>query len=120
METNQLVEIATRWFAAFNEHNLENLLKLYDDQAEHYSPKLKVRHPETHGLIKGKAALHAWWKDAFQRLPSLRYEVTRLTPFDDRVFMEYHRHVSGEDDMLVGEMLEVRKGLIVKSSVFHA
>jgi hypothetical protein len=120
METNQLIEIATRWFAAFNEHNLENLLKLYDDQAEHYSPKLKVRHPETQGLIKGKGALRAWWKDAFQRLPTLQYEVTRLTPFDDRVFMEYLRHVSGEEDMLVGEMLEVRNGLIIKSSVFHA
>jgi hypothetical protein len=111
--------IALKWFEAFNEHNLEKLLSLYDDNAEHFSPKLKLRHPETNGLIKGKDALRAWWKGAFIRLPTLRYEIKRLTPYDDRVFMEYIRHVQGEDEMVVGEMLEVKNDLIIKSEVFH-
>lgn len=120
MKSEVLNDIAHQWFASFNEHDLGKLLALYDPQAEHYSPKLKVRHPETYGFIQGKDALHTWWKDAFQRLPSLRYEVKRLTPYEDRVFMEYIRHVNGEEDLLVGEMLEIRDGLIVKSSVFHS
>lgn len=119
MHTHELNDIALRWFAAFNDHHLENLLSLYSDQAEHYSPKLKVHQPETNGLIKGKAALRAWWQDAFDRLPSLQYEVLRLTPYEDRVFMEYIRHVKNEENLYVGEMLEVKHGLIVKSSVFH-
>lgn len=119
MKSEELNQIARNWFEAFNQHDLEKLLSLYDDHAKHYSPKLKVRKPETNGLIKGKAALRAWWQDAFDRLPSLRYEVLRLTPHDDRVFMEYLRHVKGEDDLYVGEMLEVRDGLIVASAVFH-
>lgn len=119
MEPEDLNSIALQWFAAFNEQNLEKLLALYDNNAEHYSPKLKVRHPETLGLIKGKDALRSWWKDAFERLPSLRYEVVRLTPFEDRVFMEYIRHVNSEEDMYIGEMLVVRNGLIVSSAVFH-
>ena len=88
-----------KWFSAFNIHHLENLLSLYDDQAEHISPKLKLRHPETNGLIKGKVALRAWWQDAFNRLPSLQYEVVRLTPHNDHVFMEYIRHVKEEEDL---------------------
>jgi len=119
VNTQQLSEIANDWFRAFNEHNLENLLALYDDQAEHYSPKLKVRHPETKGLIKGKDKLRAWWKDAFERLPSLQYELLRLTPYEDRVFMEYIRHVKDEEDLYVGEMLEIKNGRIVASAVFH-
>jgi len=119
MRTTELNEIAYRWFAAFNQKNLDLLLALYHDNAEHLSPKLKVRHPETKGLITGKSALRAWWKDAFDRLPSLNYEVTRLTSQADRVFMEYVRHVEGEEDLSVGEMLEVKGGLIVRSSVFH-
>jgi ketosteroid isomerase-like protein len=119
MEIDVLNNIAREWFSAFNEHNLENLLALYHDQAEHYSPKLKLRHPETKGLIKGKAALRAWWQDAFDRLPSLQYEVIRLTPHEDRVFMEYVRHVKNEEDLYVGEMLEIRDGLIIASAVFH-
>ena len=119
MSTSELNEIAQRWFTAFNGKDLEGLLALYHDRAEHFSPKLKVRHPETKGLIKGKSALQSWWQDAFDRLPSLHYEIVRLTPYEDRVFMEYIRHVSGEADLYVGEMLEMQNGLIVKSSVFH-
>ena len=119
MNLENLNRIALKWFEAFNEHNLEKLLSLYDDNAEHFSPKLKVRKPETNGLIRGKDALRAWWKDAFVRLPTLRYEVKRLTPYEDRVFMEYIRYVQGEDDLVVGEMLEIKNNLIIKSEVFH-
>jgi predicted SnoaL-like aldol condensation-catalyzing enzyme len=119
MKEEQLSEIANQWFSAFNNQNLEDLLALYHENAQHYSPKLKVRHPETNGLIKGKDALRAWWKDAFERLPTLKYKVVRLTPHDNRVFMEYVRQVSGEEDLYVGEMLEIENGLIMASSVFH-
>jgi limonene-1,2-epoxide hydrolase len=111
--------IAMRWFEAFNQHQLENLLSLYDDNAQHYSPKLKVRSPETNGLIKGKDALRTWWQDAFDRLPTLRYEVIKLTADDEQVFMEYIRHVNGEADLAVGEVLQIEKGRIVFSRVYH-
>lgn len=119
MATEELSQIAQRWFDAFNQHDLEKLLSLYDENAEHYSPKLKVRQPATNGLIKGKSSLRAWWRDAFDRLPSLHYEIVRLTPYQDRVFMEYIRHVEGEEDLRVGEMLEIAQHQIVRSSVFH-
>lgn len=112
-------EIATKWFAAFNEHNLENLLSLYDDNAKHYSPKLKIRKPETEGLIRGKQALREWWQDAFDRLPSLQYEVKKLTADEEQVFMEYIRHVDGDEDLSVGEVLQIENGLIVFSRVYH-
>jgi hypothetical protein len=119
MAPEQLNLIANKWFQAFNEKQIESLLSLYHDDAEHYSPKLKVRHPETAGLIKGKAAMRSWWQDAFDRLPTLRYKIIRLTPYEDRVFMEYIREVAGEEDLYVGEMLEVENGLIKASAVFH-
>jgi len=118
--TNKDVEnIAVRWFEAFNEHDLEKLLSLYDDHAQHYSPKLKQRHPETGGLITGKEALRAWWQDAFHRLPDLHYTVVRLTANADRVFMEYIRQVGSEPDMDVAELLEIGEGKIVASRVYH-
>lgn len=119
MSTSDPKDVALAWMDAFNKKDLDRLLGLYDDTAEHYSPKLKVRHPETAGLIKGKKALRDWWRDAFDRLPTLHYTLVRLTPAEDRVFMEYVRQVSGEEDLYVGEMLELRDGLIIRSSVFH-
>ena len=111
--------IAQQWFAAFNAHDLEKLLSLYDDNAGHFSPKLKIRRPETLGLVTGKAALADWWQDAFDRMPDLHYKVTSLTANDQRVFMEYIREVDGEDNMLVAEVLEINDGKIVASRVYH-
>ena len=54
-----------------------------------------------------------------ERLPTLRYEVIGLTADTDRVFMEYIRHVEGEEYLRVGEVLEVRGGRIVASRVYH-
>ena len=111
--------IATAWFDAFNRQDLEKLLSLYHDNAQHYSPKLKIRKPETGGLIKGKAELRAWWKDSFERLPSLRYDPVLYTEDSNRIFMEYMRHVDGEESLAVGEVLEIENGLIASSRVYH-
>ncbi|MCL9804932.1 nuclear transport factor 2 family protein [Flavobacterium amniphilum] len=119
MSPENLQSIAYRWFDAFNTKQLEKLLTLYDDEAQHFSPKLKIRQPETQGLIIGKEAMRVWWQDAFDRLPSLNYKVTSLTANSDRVFMEYVRKVEGEEDMLVAEVLEVRDGKIIASRVYH-
>ncbi len=111
--------IAEQWFNAFNTKELEKLLSLYDDEAQHFSPKLKIRHPETNGLVTGKEALRTWWKDSFDRLPSLHYKVTSLTSNADRVFMEYIRSVTGESDMRIAEVLEIKEEKILASRVYH-
>ena len=111
--------IAFNWFSAFNSRNLEQLLSLYDDEAQHYSPKLKIRRPETGGIVQGKQALRDWWQDAFERLPSLHYQVTSLTADEQRVFMEYIRQVENEEDILVAEVLEIKDKKIIASRVYH-
>ena len=120
MPSTPTITIAHQWFNAFNAHDLDKLLSLYADDAQHYSPKLKLRQPETRGLITGKDALRSWWRDSFERLPTLRYEPTRFIADEERVFMEYTRYVDGEDSMTVGEVLEIRDGLIIASRVYHS
>ena len=117
---NDLTQIAVRWFDAFNAHDLDTLLSLYDEEAEHYSPKLKIHQPDTMGLIKGKAALRDWWQDAFNRLPLLHYQVIRLMSDEVQVFMEYIRQVPDEEDLRVGEVLVIQNGRIISSRVYHS
>lgn len=119
MTNTKNIAIARQWFHAFNDHNLEKLLALYDDNAQHYSPKLKIRQPETQGLIKGKSALRAWWQDSFDRLPTLKYSPQNFIANNSSVFMEYLRQVDGEEDLKVGEVLEIKNGLIIASRVYH-
>ncbi len=120
MSTLASEAIAQAWFRAFNAHDLEALLALYDDRAEHFSPKLKVHRPETKGYIQGKEALRTWWRDAFERLPQLRYEPIRILGGADMAFLEYLRKVPGEEDLRVGEVLEIREGRIFASRVYHS
>lgn len=112
-------EIGKAWLDAFNAQDLERLLSLYAEDARHYSPKLKIRQPETGGLIIGKPALRAWWKDAFQRMPDLKYRGTSVTANEERVFLEYVRKAEGDDDMLVAEAYDITNGKISFSRVYH-
>jgi len=119
MTSTKNLSIAHKWFEAFNNHKLDQLLSLYDDDAEHFSPKLKIKKPETNGLVRGKQSLHDWWQETFEQLPTLHYKVTSLTANENRVFMEYVRTVQGENDMLVAEVLEIKEEKIVFSRVYH-
>jgi hypothetical protein len=111
--------IAQRWLDCFARHDLDGLLALYTDDAVHTSPKIRVRHPDTGGVIRGKAALRAWWSDAFVRIPGLGYELTSLTADSRQVFMEYLRRAPGDADLPVAEVLEIEAGMIVASRVYH-
>jgi ketosteroid isomerase-like protein len=115
----ELRAIAERWLACFAARDLDGLLALYADDAVHTSPKIRARSPETGGQLRGKAALRAWWADAFARLPELRYVPTAVIADREHVVMEYVRRVPGEPDMPISETLDVRGGRIVASRVFH-
>lgn len=119
MDLLDLIDIARRWLACFERADVEGLLALYAEDAEHTSPKIRARHPDTGGALRGKAALRAWWADAFGRIPGLRYVEQTLTSDGTRVFMEYLRHAPGEPDLPVAEVLDVENGLIVRSRVYH-
>ncbi|WP_188051418.1 nuclear transport factor 2 family protein [Flavobacterium sp. GP15] len=119
MTPEKLQSIAFKWFETFNNKELEKLLSLYDEDAVHFSPKLKILKPETNGFVTGKQQLREWWQDAFDRLPSLNYKVKTLTANGDRVFMEYIRTVDDQEDMLVAEVLDIRDDKITSSRVYH-
>jgi len=114
------VGVARAWLTAFNAKDLNGLLALYREDAVHTSPKLRDRRPETGGEIRGKEAMRAWWQDAFERLPGLRYDERRVTAEGASVFLEYARTVPGEPELIVAERYDLDDaGLIARSHVFH-
>jgi ketosteroid isomerase-like protein len=107
------------WLAAFNAKDLDALVGLYADDCTHTSPKLRVQRPESGGAIRGKAALRAWWADAFARLPGLRYDELTVTADGARVILEYTRVAPDEPPYPVAEAFDVAGGRIVASRVYH-
>jgi hypothetical protein len=113
------LHIARRWLSCFERRSVDELVSLYQPDARHSSPKLRLQRPETGGFLIGRAALREWWAGAFARLPGLRYLERSLTADGQRVFMEYLRQNPGDPDLPVAEVLELRGGLIAESRVYH-
>ena len=117
----ELVAVAQAWLDAFNAHDVDALVALYDEACTHTSPKIRALHPETGGKLVGKPALDAWWRAANARLPGLRYEATAIVADvkGATVVIEYVRHAPNEAPMPVAEAFDVRGGRIVASRVYH-
>lgn len=111
--------IARAWMDAFNAHDVDRLMGLYAERCTHTSPKIRLLYPETGGLLLGKDALRRWWKDALQRVPTLRYELSGITCSADRAIVEYVRHAHGESPLPVAEVFDVQGGFIAASRVYH-
>ncbi len=111
------LEIANKWFEAFNAQNIEMLLSLYDDNAEHFSPRLLKNNPDTKGIIKGKTEMNKWWQGAFNKMPSLRYYPLEISEEGDKVLLKYNRCVETDEDQIINESLQIKNELIVFSKV---
>ena len=66
---------AADWIASWNTHDLEGILTHYTDDFEMSSPVIPLLAGEPSGVLKGKAALRAYWAKALQRAPNLHFEL---------------------------------------------
>jgi ketosteroid isomerase-like protein len=64
---------ATRWYAAWNAHDLERILALYADDVEFSSPYIAALGFAQDGVITGKTLLHAYFERALERAPELTF-----------------------------------------------
>jgi len=67
-----------RWLAAWNGRDLEGVLALFHDDVIFTSPLAAKLVPGSEGVIRGKAALRAYWRAALDQLPMAHFAVTSL------------------------------------------
>ena len=66
---------ATDWIASWNAHDLDRILSHYTDDFEMSSPRIIIVAEEPSGMLKGKAAIGAYWTKALQLAPNLHFEL---------------------------------------------
>ena len=69
------VPFAKDWIASWNSHDLERILSHYSDDFEMSSPYIAQMAGEPSGVLKGKAAVAAYWSHALEQLPTLHFEL---------------------------------------------
>jgi hypothetical protein len=95
---------ARDWFEAWNTHDLERILKHYDDAVRFTSP-FAIEFADETGTVNGKQALRAYWEKALERLPDLEFQPINTVPGVDSISLIYVsvRNLYAVETMLLGE-----------------
>ena len=107
---------ATEWIAAWNSHDLERILSHYSDTFEFSSPFIAAVAGEPSGILKGHAAVRAYWSKALARRPYLHFRLVTVFSGVASVVIHYQRH----DGSCAAEHFEFEAGgKVIRSSAHY-
>jgi ketosteroid isomerase-like protein len=110
-------ELATKWIAAWNSGDLEQVYALYADDFEMRSPLIAERGFSESGVLRGKAAIRPYWGAGIANAkPPLRFELLDAYAGVNTVSIHY-RSVGRKMVIEVLELDEQRR--IVRGSACH-
>jgi ketosteroid isomerase-like protein len=89
------------WVAGWNTRDLEAVLAHFHDDAVFTSPLAAQLLPASDGVVRGKAALRAYWSEGLRRNLDLRFEIVGIYLGVDTVVVHYRN----QRGALVNEVL---------------
>jgi hypothetical protein len=94
-------QFAADWIDSWNSHDLERVLSHYADDFEMSSPVIKQLVGEPSGMLRGKAAVRAYWRKALEFIPDLHFELISVLAGVTSITLYY----KGAHDRLAAEVL---------------
>jgi hypothetical protein len=102
---------ATQWAEHWNSRNLEGLLSHFSDEVLWTSPVAAQIVDGSDGVLRGKAALRAYYAEGLRRTPELHFEVVGVYQGVNMLVINYRNQrgalvnevLSFDDADLVGE-----------------
>lgn len=94
------------WVAAWNAHDLEALLAHFTEDVVFSSPVAGQLTGQN--VVRGKAALRAYWSEGLRRIPDLRFQVVGTYVGVDTLVVNYRNQKGG----LVNEVLRFDGDLV--------
>ncbi len=86
--------IVNQWIAAFNGHNVADIVALYADDAELYDSGM--RHPR-----RGRTEIEQWFTTRFQTMPTITYEPASQLFTGEQAAVTWTTH--GKSPRLLGQ-----------------
>ena len=99
---------AAQWRAAWNAHDLDAVLAHFHDDVTFTSPVAAGLLPETGGVIRGKAALRAYWEEGLRRIPDLHFTIEAVFAGVNTLVIQY----LNQKGVSVSEVLMFDAGLV--------
>ncbi len=106
---------AAEWEAAWNSHDLDRIMA-------HYAPGIRFRSTKAKALVgngelQGQTELRAYWQEALERQPDLRFTVTDIYVGHDMITIAYTNHngVHAAETLWFDET-----GLVIQAAACHS
>ncbi|WP_315098827.1 nuclear transport factor 2 family protein [uncultured Cellulomonas sp.] len=103
-------DFSAAWVAAWNAHDLDAVLALFAADVVFASPLAARIVPGSGGVLRGKAALRAYWTEGLRLLPHLHLTVEQVFAGVDALVIVYRNERGG----VVNEVLVFADGLVVE------
>ncbi len=103
-------KFSAEWLDAWNAHDLEAILAHFADEVVFSSPLALQIVEGSDGVLRGKEALRAYWREGLRRNAELHFEIEDLYLGVDTIVIHY-RNQSGA---LVNEVLTFEGPLVVE------
>jgi ketosteroid isomerase-like protein len=92
MDQAQATEFATRWEQAWNAHDLDALLAHFSPDVVFTSMVAAQLLPGCDGVIRGREALRAYWSQALELVPDLKFQIEGVYTGVDTIVINYRNH----------------------------
>ncbi len=116
MDQHAARAFADRWIALWNSRDLEGVLEFFADHVVFTSPTAARQVDGSHGVVRGKAALRAYWAHALSRNPGLHFDLLDAYVGINTVVINF-RHQTG---VHANEVLIFDGPLIVEGHSTHS
>ncbi len=104
-------KFAKQWIAAWNSHNLEDILSHYSEDVEITTPMIKLAGGIESGTLRGKESVADYFEKALEKIPDLHFELVEVTEGVNSVAL-YYKSVMNK--MAIEVMFFDDKGLVNK------
>jgi hypothetical protein len=106
---------AADWIDSWNSHDLDRVLSHYADDFEMSSPVIIQVVGEPSGVLRGKAAVGAYWRKALELIPDLHFELISVLAGVASVTLYY----KGARDRLAAEVFHFGADQKVSKAFAH-
>ena len=79
MDIQEAKQFAEHWVAAWNSHNIDDVLSHYAEDFEMTTPMIQRVLGIKSGTLKGKQAVGDYWRAALEKIPDLNFSVIEVT-----------------------------------------
>ncbi len=105
---------ARHWIAAWNAHDIDDILSHYSEDFEMSSPYIAQIAQQPSGKLVGKRAVGDYWRSALALMPTLHFELIEVLAGVDSVII-YYQGVRG----LAAELFFFDEDALVQRACAH-